>query len=245
MKKYSAILVDDEFSALQNLHKKVVKAGNQVAVIATFQEPKEAIMSIIENAPDIVFLDIQMPGMTGFELLQHIPTLTSQVIFSTAYNEYALEALKNNAVDYVLKPVDKDELKKAIDKAIDNIEKKATDSNANLVELLNKIIDRDHKLKVPTQKGISFIPQEEVIHLEGYDGYTKIHLIDGKTLTSSYNLGKFSDYLDDYFFKCHKSHIVNIKAVRAFENEGYVVLGENYRVPITKTYKQAFLDLFR
>jgi len=245
MKKYSAILVDDEFSALQNLHKKVVKAGNQVAVIATFQEPKEAITSIIENAPDIVFLDIQMPGMTGFELLQHIPTLTSQVIFSTAYNKYALEALKNNAVDYVLKPVDKDELKKAIDKAIDNIEKKATDSNANLVELLNKIIDRDHKLKVPTQKGISFIPQEEVIHLEGYDGYTKIHLIDGKTLTSSYNLGKFSDYLDDYFFKCHKSHIVNIKAVRAFENEGYVVLGENYRVPITKTYKQAFLDLFR
>ncbi|MFT6095535.1 MAG: two-component system LytT family response regulator [Nonlabens sp.] len=245
MKKYSAILVDDEFSALQNLHNKVVKVGNQVTVIATFQEPKEAIASIIENAPDIVFLDIQMPGMTGFELLQHIPTLTSQVIFSTAYNEYALEALKNNAVDYVLKPVDTDELKKALDKAIDNIEKKAADSNTNLVELLNKIIDRDHKLKVPTQKGISFIPQEEVIHLEGYDGYTKIHLMDGKILTSSYNLGKFSDYLDDYFFKCHKSHIVNIKAVRAFENEGYVVLGENYRVPITKTYKKAFLDLFK
>jgi two-component system LytT family response regulator len=245
MKKYSAILVDDEYSALQNLHNKVLKVGSQVSVIATFQKPEKAIASIIENTPDIVFLDIQMPGMTGFELLQHIPTLTSQVIFSTAYNEYALEALKNNAVDYVLKPVDNEELKKAIDKAIDNIEKKAADSNANLVELLNKIIDRDHKLKVPTQKGISFIPQEEVIHLEGYDGYTKIHLIDGKTLTSSYNLGKFSDYLDDYFFKCHKSHIVNIKAVRAFENEGYVVLGENYRVPITKTYKQAFLDLFR
>ncbi|MFT5925337.1 MAG: two-component system LytT family response regulator [Rubritalea sp.] len=245
MKKYSAILVDDEYSALQNLHNKVLKVGSQVSVIATFQKPEKAIASIIEHTPDIVFLDIQMPGMTGFELLQHIPTLTSQVIFSTAYNEYALEALKNNAVDYVLKPVDNEELKKAIDKAIDNIEKKAADSNANLVELLNKIIDRDHKLKVPTQKGISFIPQEEVIHLEGYDGYTKIHLIDGKTLTSSYNLGKFSDYLDDYFFKCHKSHIVNIKAVRAFENEGYVVLGENYRVPITKTYKQAFLDLFR
>jgi two-component system LytT family response regulator len=245
MKKYSAILVDDEYSALQNLHNKVLKVGSQVSVIATFQKPEKAIASIIENTPDIIFLDIQMPGMTGFELLQHIPTLTSQVIFSTAYNEYALEALKNNAVDYVLKPVDNEELKKAIDKAIDNIEKKAADSNANLVELLNKIIDRDHKLKVPTQKGISFIPQEEVIHLEGYDGYTKIHLIDGKTLTSSYNLGKFSDYLDDYFFKCHKSHIVNIKAVRAFENEGYVVLGENYRVPITKTYKQAFLDLFR
>ena len=244
MKTYSAIIVDDEFSALQNLHNKILKMSSQVTVIDTFQDPKLAVKSIIKNTPDLLFLDIQMPGMTGFELLQHIPTLTSQVIFSTAYNEYALEALKQNAVDYVLKPVDNQELKEAINKAIFNIEKLNADQNANLVQLLNKIIDRDHKLKVPTQKGISFIPQEEVIHLEGYEGYTKIHLVDGKVLTSSYSLGKFSSYLDDYFFKCHKSHIVNIKAVRAFENEGYVVLGDDYRVPITKTYKQAFLELF-
>lgn len=244
MKTYSAIIVDDEFSALQNLHNKILKMSSQVTVIDTFQDPKLAVKSIIKNTPDLLFLDIQMPGMTGFELLQHIPTLTSQVIFSTAYNEYALEALKQNAVDYVLKPVDNQELKEAINKAIFNIEKLNADQNANLVQLLNKIIDRDHKLKVPTQKGISFIPQEEVIHLEGYEGYTKIHLTDGKVLTSSYSLGKFSSYLDDYFFKCHKSHIVNIKAVRAFENEGYVVLGDDYRVPITKTYKQAFLELF-
>lgn len=244
MKTYSAIIVDDEFSALQNLHNKILKMSSQVTVIDTFQDPKLAVKSIIKNTPDLLFLDIQMPGMTGFELLQHIPTLSSQVIFSTAYNEYALEALKQNAVDYVLKPVDNQELKEAINKAIFNIEKLNADQNANLVQLLNKIIDRDHKLKVPTQKGISFIPQEEVIHLEGYEGYTKIHLVDGKVLTSSYSLGKFSSYLDDYFFKCHKSHIVNIKAVRAFENEGYVVLGDDYRVPITKTYKQAFLELF-
>ncbi|WP_405377475.1 LytR/AlgR family response regulator transcription factor [Nonlabens sp. Asnod3-A02] len=241
---YSAIIVDDEFSALQNLHNKILKMSSQVTVIDTFQDPKLTVKSIIKNTPDLLFLDIQMPGMTGFELLQQLPTLTSQVIFSTAYNEYALEALKQNAVDYVLKPVDNQELKEAINKAIFNIEKLNADQNANLVQLLNKIIDRDHKLKVPTQKGISFIPQEEVMHLEGYEGYTKIHLVDGKVLTSSYSLGKFSSYLDDYFFKCHKSHIVNIKAVRAFENEGYVVLGDDYRVPITKTYKQAFLELF-
>ncbi|PPK94794.1 LytTR family two component transcriptional regulator [Nonlabens xylanidelens] len=244
MKTYSAIIVDDEFSALQNLHNKILKMSSQVTVIDTFQDSKLAVKSIIKNTPDLLFLDIQMPGMTGFELLQQLPTLSSQVIFSTAYNEYALEALKQNAVDYVLKPVDNQELKEAINKAIFNIEKLNADQNANLVQLLNKIIDRDHKLKVPTQKGISFIPQEEVIHLEGYEGYTKIHLVDGKVLTSSYSLGKFSSYLDDYFFKCHKSHIVNIKAVRAFENEGYVVLGDEYRVPITKTYKQAFLELF-
>lgn len=244
MKVYKVILVDDEHTALQNLKKKIEKVSNQIEVVAIFQDPKKALLKINELAPDILFLDIQMPGMNGFELLNKIHELKSQVVFSTAYGEYALDAIKQNAVDYILKPVDNKELKEAIDKAILNIEKESSDQNANLVALLNKIIDRDHKLKVPTQKGISFIPQEEVIHLEGYDGYTKIHLVDGKTITSSYSLGKFSDYLDDYFFKCHKSHIVNIKAVRAFENEGYVVIGEDYRVPITKTYKQAFLELF-
>lgn len=244
MKTYNVILVDDEHSALQNLKKKIEKVCPQLLVTHTFQNPKEALKEINLNTPDVLFLDIQMPGLNGFELLNGIHELKAQVIFSTAYGEYALDAIKKNAVDYILKPVDNEELKAAVDKAIINIEKENADQNANLVELLNKIIDRDHKLKVPTQKGISFIPQEEVIHLEGYDGYTKIHLVDGKTLTSSYSLGKFSDYLEDYFFKCHKSHIVNIKAVRAFENEGYVVLGDDYRVPITKTYKQAFLELF-
>jgi len=244
MKIYKAILVDDEHSALQNLKNKIEKVSDQIEVIAVFQDPKIAVKSINKLVPDILFTDIQMPGLNGFELINNIEELKSQVIFCTAYNEYAVEAIKQNAVDYILKPIDNDELKEALEKAIINIEKEHVDQNANLVALLNKIIDRDHKLKVPTQKGISFIPQEEIIHLEGYDGYTKIHLIDGKTIISSYSLGKFSNYLDDNFFKCHKSHIVNIKAVRAFENEGYVVMAEDYRVPISKTYKHAFLDLF-
>lgn len=244
MKIYKAILVDDEHTALQNLKKKIEKISNQIEVIAIFQNPKEAIEHINKMVPDILFTDIQMPGLNGFELINSIDELKSQVIFCTAYGEYALEAIKQNAVDYILKPIDNVELKDAIEKAILNIEKEDIDQHLNLVALLNKIIHRDHKLKVPTQKGISFIPQEEIIHLEGYDGYTKIHLVDGKTIISSYNLGKFSNYLDDNFFKCHKSHIVNIRAVRAFENEGYIVIAEDYRVPITKTYKQAFLELF-
>lgn len=244
MKRYKVILVDDEHTALQNLKKKIENNSDNVDVVGAFQNPLEALKAINSQAPDILFLDIQMPQLNGFELLSKIDELTSQVIFSTAYGEYALDAIKKNAVDYILKPIDNTELKTAIKKAIINIERAQDDQNNNLVALLNKIIESDHKLKVPTQKGISFIPQEDVIHLEGYDGYTKIHLASGKTITSSYNLGKFGEFLDENFFKCHKSHIVNIRAVRAFENEGYVVLGDDYRVPITKTYKQAFLDLF-
>lgn len=245
MKRYKVILVDDEHTALQNLKNKIEKNSDLVEVVGSYQNPLEALRAINENAPDILFLDIQMPQLNGFELLNKIDDLSSQVIFSTAYGEYALDAIKKNAVDYILKPIDNKELKTALDKAIFNIEHARDNQNTNLVELLNKIIERDHKLKVPTQRGISFIPQDEIIHLEGYDGYTKIHLINGKTVISSYNLGKFSEFLDDNFFKCHKSHYVNIKEVRGIENEGFIIIGEDYRVPITKTYKQAFLELFK
>lgn len=245
MKRYKTILVDDELTALQNLKNKIEKNSDLVEVVGSYQNPLEALRAINENAPDILFLDIQMPQLNGFELLNKIDDLSSQVIFSTAYGAYALDAIKINAVDYILKPIDNKELKTALDKAIFNIEHARDNQNTNLVELLNKIIERDHKLKVPTQRGISFIPQDEIIHLEGYDGYTKIHLINGKTVISSYNLGKFSEFLDDNFFKCHKSHYVNIKEVRGIENEGFIIIGEDYRVPITKTYKQAFLELFK
>ncbi|WP_338351264.1 response regulator [Nonlabens tegetincola] len=244
MKTYSTILIDDEQNALQNLSNKIQRYCIDLDITHTFQNPKEAIIEINKNPPDLLFLDIQMPGMTGFELLKQVKNLRSQVIFSTAYSEHALEAIKQSAVDYILKPVDKDELINAVQKAIDNILNTNIDQNDKLVQLMNKMIERDHKLKIPTQKGISFIPQEEVIHLEGYDGYTKIHIADGSTIMSSYSLGKFTDQLEDYFFKCHKSHIINIKAVTAFENEGYLVMGNDYRVPITKTYKKTFLDLF-
>lgn len=98
---------------------------------------------------------------------------------------------------------------------------------------------------MPTSKGMSFIPQEEVMHLEGYEGYTKIHLTNTSIITSSYNLGKFEKLLSSKFFKCHKSHIINLEKVRHFENEGYVVLENDYRVPISKTNKKAFLSLFK
>jgi len=106
------------------------------------------------------------------------------------------------------------------------------------------LLQKNNKIIVPTSKGVSFIPQIEVMHLEGYEGYTKIHLMDGKTLISSYNLGKFEKLLSTSFFKCHKSHIINIEKVRHFENEGYIILDNDYRVPISRSNKKAFLSLF-
>jgi two-component system LytT family response regulator len=146
----------------------------------------------------------------------------------------------------VLKPVDDEELKEAVSKAITSIEQsQQLENNTKLIEILTETISNKNKIIVPTEKGLSFIPQDEVQHLEGYDGYTKFHLSNKTELLSSYNLGKFEPSLGRIFFKCHKSHIVNLERVRSFENEGYLLLENGNRVPISKANKRTFLELFK
>ena len=245
MSEITAILVDDEYSALNGLLKKIERLFPDIKILGTFQKPEEAITFLEKEQPDLVFLDIEMPRMNGFELLSKISKVNFQVIFVTAYSEYALEAFKKNAVDYVLKPVDNEDLSASVEKALAIInEKKETQANENLVKLLSETLHQTNKLIVPTSKGMSFIPQEEVLHLEGYEGYTRIHLIDETMILSSYSLGKFEKMLGTNFFKCHKSHIINVPKVRSFENEGYVVLENEHRVPISRANRKVFLNLF-
>ncbi len=241
----TAILVDDEISALKGLEGKIAKLFPEIEILQAFQKPQEDILGIEKQQPDILFLDIDMTRMTGFELLSKLKHLNFHIIFVTAYNEYALKAFKESAIDYVLKPIDEVELTTAIQKALDVIKlEQQNESNAKLVEILSESISNTNKIIVPTSKGLSFIPSEEVLHLEGYEGYTKFHLTNHSEILSSYNLGKFEKSLTRVFFKCHKSHIINIEKVRSFENEGYVVLENDHRVPISKANRKVFLDLF-
>ena len=245
MSKLTAILIDDEISNLKGLEQKLGKLFPDITIQKMFQKPENAIKTLQTEQPDLVFLDIEMPRINGFELLAQLKHIDFQVIFVTAYSEYAIEAFKQNAIDYVLKPIDDSDLVEAVNKAKTIIKAKTdAESNHKLVTLLSETISNNNKIIVPTTKGMSFIPQEEVMHLEGYEGYTRIHLTNKKMITSSYNLGKFEKLLSNIFFKCHKSHIVNLEKVRHFENEGYVVLENEQRVPISKTNKKAFLELF-
>ncbi|GGG43488.1 LytR/AlgR family response regulator transcription factor [Bizionia arctica] len=245
MNNITAILVDDEISNLKGLQKKIVSLFPEIQILGAYQKPEEAIVALENQEVNILFLDIEMPRMNGFELLSKLKEVNFQVIFVTAYSEYAIEAFKKSAIDYILKPIDNDDLVIAVNKAVDVIKlKNESENNLKLVSILEESVSKNNKIIIPTQKGISFIPEDEVLHLEGYEGYTKIHIINSVTVTSSYNLGKFEKLLSSKFFKCHKSHIVNLEKVRHFENEGYVVLDNDYRIPISKANKKAFLNLF-
>jgi two-component system LytT family response regulator len=241
----TAILVDDEISNLKGLQKKIEKLFPDLSIVGAFQKPELAIKAIKDLKPEVVFLDIQMPRINGFELLEAVEVIDFQVIFVTAFSEYAIKAFKENAIDYILKPIDNDELKIAINKALETIESQnSVEQNARLLKLISTTVKDNNKLIVPTAKGLSFIPQDEVLHIEGYEGYTKIHLDNNTTLTSSYNIGKFAKMVSDSFFKSHKSHIVNINKVRHFENEGYLVLDNEKRIPIARSQRKVFLELF-
>ncbi|WP_195806628.1 LytR/AlgR family response regulator transcription factor [Winogradskyella helgolandensis] len=241
----TAVIVDDEISNIKGLHKKIKNLFPDIHVVGSYQKPELAIAAIKELKPQLVFLDIQMPRINGFELLEAVEVIDFQVIFVTAYSEYAIQAFKQNAIDYILKPIDDIELKFAVEKAIKSVEAQDNvELNSKLLKLISTTVTDNNKLIVPTVKGLSFIPQDEVLHIEGYEGYTKIHLEDNSTLMSSYNLGKFEKVVSSNFFKCHKSHIVNLNKVRHFENEGYLVLENKQRIPISRANKKAFLELF-
>lgn len=241
-----AILVDDEVSNLKGLQKKIENLFKDIEVIAAVQTPERAIEIIESHKFDILFLDIEMPRIDGFELLSRVDNIDFQVIFVTAYSEYAVEAFKKSAVDYILKPIDDEDLKSAINKTLSVIKQKKQDNDyQKLVGLLTENLSKNNKIIVPTAKGVSFVAKDKIIHLEGYEGYTRIHSINKETITSSYNLGKFEKLLGSVFFKCHKSHIINLDKVKSFENQGYVVLENLHRVPISKPNRKLFLSLFK
>ena len=246
MTNINCILVDDEIASLKNLERKINQFFPNLTILDKFQKPEDAILFLNTNEVSLVFLDIQMPRINGFELLTTVKNVDFKVIFVTAYNEYALEALKKSAIDYILKPIDDDDLKVAIQKTIKLIdEENESTHNRELLELLQESISNQKKLLVPNEKGFSVIDQNDILYLEGYDGYTKINIDPERQIISSYGLGKYEQKLNANFFKTHKSYIVNLNKIIEFEKEGYVVLSNNVRIPISKKSKNELLDLLK
>lgn len=245
MKTITAILVDDEISNLKGLEHKLEKLFPEIEIIDTFQSPEEAILVIQRSSPDLLFLDIEMPRINGFELLTHLTDINFKTIFVTAYSTYAIDAFKQNALDYILKPIDNDDLKIAVNKAIDVIKKeKVNEYNQTLIHVLTDKIKGSNKIIVPTVKGISFYKPEEVVRMEGIDGYTHVYLKTGSKIMSSYSIGKYEKQLNPHaFFQCHRSHIINVEYISEFLNEGYVILDTTHKVPVSKAKRKQFLNL--
>jgi len=246
----NAIIVDDEEFARENLRILLEDYCPQVRVNGLASSASQARQMIEEYNPDLVFLDIMMPGEDGFMFLKSIEDRKFQVIFTTAFKDYALRAIKESAIDYLEKPIDIDDLQSAVAKAEELIGQKKTTlvTDGRLSKVLENIVltNSVEKTIVPTKDGLAIVKNTEIIHLEAFENYTTLYLTSGKKYVSSKSIKAFEDKLDpNMFFRAHKSHIINIAHhLKEFNrSEGNIaVLSDGTQVPVARRKLQEFLD---
>jgi two-component system LytT family response regulator len=241
-----AILVDDEGDGIRTLQKLLARHCPQVEVAATCTNAVAAKQQIDLIKPDVVFLDIQMPGKTGLELLTEIETKNFEVVFVTAYNEYMLQALQYSAADYLLKPVDEDRLVEAVQRVERRIaEGKREEQTGALLHNLSKAGDPTQmRLCLPTIKGFLVLKLEEIIYCEAERSYTVFHLGGGKTVTVSKPLLDYDSLLQDTsFLRIHKSFLINLLHVKEYQRGegGLVIMSDGAEIEVSRRKKDEFL----
>lgn len=247
MNMLNVILIDDEASSLSSLREKLAQHCPQVHIIAACNEPQQAIQLIDEMKPDLVFLDIEMPVMNGFTLLQQLNNKNFELIFVTAYDHYAIKAIRFSALDYLVKPVEVDELKAAVGKAMDK--KHSTVPNERLELLLENLLHPRksyRRIAIPTAEGLQFIRIEDILYLEASVNYTKFFLLDQQKLIVSRTLKEFEDILPgDTFVRIHNSYLINKNFVLRYirGDGGRVVMSNGAILDVSKRKKAEFLKV--
>lgn len=244
MKIYKALLVDDEQKLRKVLEIKLKRHCPSIEAVATAENIEIAEKLITEIEPEIVFLDISMPGGSGFDLLARFDHYSFEVVFVTGFNDYVLDALRISAVDYLLKPIITEDLIEAVQKAKARIEDREILKKYDLLKYnLNHIGEQETKIAIPGATAYDFVKIGNIIRCEGWQKYTRIYLQDGSRLISSYNIGVFKEMLQIYgFYSTHKSHLVNTKLITKYHKEGLVELINGDQVPVSRRKKEEFTE---
>ena len=241
--KIKALLVDDEEKLRKVLEIKLRKHCPEIEIVGVADNADSAFDLIRDLNPDLIFLDISMPGESGFELLARFDSISFEVIFVTGFNNYILNALRVSAVDYLLKPVVTEDLIAAVHKA------KIRITNREKIELyhvlkhnLGHVGDQDSKIAIPGTNAYEFVTIKDIIRCEGWQKYTKIHLVDGTCLISSYNIGVFKEMLDSFqFYNVHKSHLINTAHIDRYLMEGTLIMTGGASVPVSRRRRDVFV----
>ncbi len=242
----TALIVDDEKHCREVMEHLLHKHCGDVKILANCSNGKEALSVLEKESPDILFLDIEMPGMNGFELLEKIPHPSFEIVFTTAYNEYAIKAIKHSALDYLLKPVDKDELIQTIQRAKEHKTQKASQRVDSLLEML-RLKKNSKRFAVPTMEGLIMVDSDTILYCESDSTYCKIYFINSnKPMVISKTLKDVEEVLQGTdFCRIHHSYFINMKCVKSYirGEGGEVVLNNGIHLPVSRTRKQDFLSL--
>ena len=240
-----ALIVDDELKSRENLKIMIEDFCDNVEVVALASTVTEALALNEIHNPEIVFLDIQMNRETGFDFLNKVNKINFEVIFTTAYSEYAIEAIKFSAIDYLLKPIDIEELKASIIK----VENKMSnfllkDKLALLLQNIKVDTTENFKLVLPSSEGLIFINFRDILFCEASSNYTIFHMRVGQKYMVSRTLKEYDELLTKYgFFRIHNSYLINLKEIKKYirGEGGYVIMSNDTQLDVSKRKKEPFL----
>jgi two-component system LytT family response regulator len=245
--KIKAIIIDDEQHSLQTTELLINKNCSDVEIVGLADSPEKGIELIESIKPDLVFLDIAMPVMNGFEMLQHITYKSFDIIFTTAYDEYAIKAFKVNAIDYLLKPIEKAELIEAVDKVISKLEKNEEYNKIDkLLSSIGKPAIKKEKVALPIDGKIHMIPYSSIIYCRSESNYTYIYLTGNKKVLLSKTLKEIEQLIDHPdFFRVQNSFYVNLNHIKEYVRGegGDLVMSNGKEVRVSRNKKLALLKL--
>lgn len=247
LQKIKTILVDDEPNNLAYLQLLIENSCTNIEVVAALSSSVEAVQIITTLQPQLVFLDIDMPELTGFELLDKLAPLTFETIFVTAYNQYALQAFEHNAIGYITKPIATSKLLLAIEKATVKIESKNFTQNlSSLLQQMPHTSDTD-KIALPTLQGFQFVKLSQILYCESNGNYTQFYLANQLKILVSRQLGEYEKLLPtDTFVRIHDKHIINLTYINQYikGSGGEVVLEGNIHLSVSVRRKDELLSRF-
>jgi len=245
----SAVIIDDEINGAESLDILVKEYCPEIKIVSVETDPFQAIESIKKFSPGLLFLDIEMPGMSGFELLTELEYPLPKVIFTTAYSQYAVQAFRHNAIDYLLKPVIVQELVASVNRWKERIKTEMAEGSQGKgnVHDRKKIYSDGQTLSIQSQNNIISISTDQIVRFEADSNYTHIYLIGGKKLTSAKTLKEYEDQLTGGgFYRVHKASIVNIRQVTKYVrgDNAYLIMKDDSRIEISRRKKSDFLMNF-
>lgn len=236
-----ALIIDDEIKARNVLKHYLESFVQEVTEIRQADSVDSALEVLSVYQPDIVFLDVEMPYKNGFQFLIEVKEPAFDVIFTTAYNQYAIQAIRFSALDYLLKPVDPDELQAAVQRHLEKKEAHPqTDLYQNLVENITKKEVKEFKIAVPSAEGFYFFMIDDILRLEADRSYTHIHLVNKRPFIASKTLKHFEEMLEEFnFIRTHKSHLVNPRHITQLTNDNeFILLSDGSKVEVSRRKKE-------
>ena len=240
-----AVIIDDEPDSIKLLQLQLAQYCPEIEIAGTYTSSVKALPGIEKLQPDLVFLDIEMPVVNGFELLEKILHLPFSVIFITAYNQYALKAFRFNAVDYLVKPIDKDDLVEAVAKAIKRAKPTPTQLSLMQKQMRGEPATR---IAIPGQHGgITFIDLNEIVFSEASNNYSRLVLTDGRIFIISKTLKDVQEVLEEeHFLRVHRQYIINLNHVKQFNrNDGILTMTNGEHIPVARNQKERLIEKYR